>query len=687
MSRVTRQNPRVTTRDVLPTLSADDAATRAALKAASAVAVKSGDPWWDTVFASVSDTPTITMATSSQISGGTSVAPTASYFADPYFRYDGCSAVQASSPGVTIVTAPELVIPETITDAADIEFVFRVGRTGTGVVGVRLVVDGKLSSLAMLRTFTTTSGTVYYYKCHFGSAKVRHLKFEIDGANRFDGVVVGTHAVLQRPVGPHKMRHTAIGDSLTIGGADYHIGSEVSGDYMYFRYESHAYYQSVLMGCDSFVSLGAGGTGWSDVYPSDPFSNRIALALASYPHILGFYGSRNDSGKESQIVAAVQAGLARVDNVPVVLVCGPQQAGYSTLNDLVRQGVVAAGRKWLNVDGVAASPASNATGHPTLAEQQAIAKAAHAQLDMTKLIGVVEGARAARTQVGVVVTTSPVTSAHSGASVTITATVTSAPVAAGTIQFYDNGSALGSPVTVTAGTAAYTTSALSTATHSITAKFTPTNPALFKSATSDAVSLVVDANLGMVDTFNRADSASLGNTDNGKAWNVGSYTGWAIAGNALANTTAAITVFAWVDCGAVLGTYKWTMAGTYSATVRLCLFSKNSFDANNYVFLNCGGGSNNWRLYARVGGTTNTVGTGSSAASWAAGDVMSVEVTQGSSSTKFNFVVKKNGTAITGLTVSDYDIGSTLAAQTCIAASLDASSTAATFDKIEMIPA
>ena len=58
-------------------------------------------------------------------------------------------------------------------------------------LGVRLVVDGKLSSLAMDRTFATTSGTVYYYKCHFGSANTRHLKFQIDGANRFDGVVLG----------------------------------------------------------------------------------------------------------------------------------------------------------------------------------------------------------------------------------------------------------------------------------------------------------------------------------------------------------------------------------------------------------------------------------------------------------------------------------------------------------------
>ncbi len=656
-------------------------------KARADLLAKTGDPWWNAVMAAPADAPTITMASSSQISGGTSVAPTASYAYDPYFRYDGCHSVQTSSPGVTIVTTPENINPEIVTDAQDIEFKFRAGRTGTGVVGVRLVVDGKLSSLAMLRTFTTTSGTVYFYRCQFGSAKVRHLKFVIDGANRFDGAVLGTHAVAQRPKGTHKNLMVAIGDSLTIGGADYHVGAEQSSDFFYFRYESHAYYQSVLMGCDGFINLGVGGTGWSDTYPSDPFSNRIATALAASPHVLGFFGSRNDYSHESQVVANVMSGLDQVTDVPIVLVCGPQQAGYTALNELVRQGVVAAGRKWLNVDGVAAGPGSNATGHPTLAEQQAIAKAAHAQLDMAKVVSIVEGANAARSASLTVVTTSPPTSAHSGSSVTITATVTSLLSTAGTVQFYDNGVALGSPVTVSSGIATYTSSALSVATHTLTAKFAPTNPALVKPSTSAAVSLVVDANLGMVDTFNRADG-SPATTENGKTWQAGSYTGWAIASNALANTAAiAGGSFIWADCGTVIGTWKWTMGGTYSAVPRLLMFFKNPADTSNYVFLNCGGGSNNWRLYCRSGGATNTVGTGSSASSWTAGDVIEVVVTQGSTASKFNFTVKKNGTDITGLTISDYDVGSTIAAQTCIGAHLDNTSTTSTFDKIEMVAA
>ena len=144
-----------------------------------------------------------------------------------------------------------------------------------------------------------------------------------------------------------------------------------------------------------------------------------------------------------------------------------------------------------------------------------------------------------------------------------------------------------------------------------------------------------------------------------------------------------------MDCGTVLGTYKWTMSGTYSVTPRLVLFTRISggIDTNNYLFLNWGGGSNNLRLYCRTAGTTNTVGTGSSGSSWTAGDVIEVVVTQGSTSSKFNFTVKKNGTTITGLTITDYDVGSTIAAQTGIGMSLDDTSTSSAFDKIEMVAA
>jgi hypothetical protein len=60
-----------------------------------------------------------------------------------------------------------------------------------------------------------------------------------------------------------------------------------------------------------------------------------------------------------------------------------------------------------------------------------------------------------------------------GQTVILTATVVPAP-AGGTVQFYDNGVALGSPVMVSGGTASYTTNTLSIGNHPITASYSGT---------------------------------------------------------------------------------------------------------------------------------------------------------------------------------------------------------------------
>jgi len=62
--------------------------------------------------------------------------------------------------------------------------------------------------------------------------------------------------------------------------------------------------------------------------------------------------------------------------------------------------------------------------------------------------------------------------------------------AAGTVQFMDGNTVLGAPVSVTAGFALLTTS-LPRGTHSLTAVFTPTNPADVAPSTSSPVSLTV----------------------------------------------------------------------------------------------------------------------------------------------------------------------------------------------------
>ncbi|MFK0158125.1 Ig-like domain repeat protein [Streptomyces sp. NPDC090493] len=84
----------------------------------------------------------------------------------------------------------------------------------------------------------------------------------------------------------------------------------------------------------------------------------------------------------------------------------------------------------------------------------------------------------------------PASPVVAGTSVKLTATV--APnTAAGTVQFKDGTQAVGSPVAVSAGTAALTTSALAAGSHSLTAVFTPSDAAVYAPSASTALPYTV----------------------------------------------------------------------------------------------------------------------------------------------------------------------------------------------------
>jgi len=98
-----------------------------------------------------------------------------------------------------------------------------------------------------------------------------------------------------------------------------------------------------------------------------------------------------------------------------------------------------------------------------------------------------------------------------GTTVTMTATV-SPSNAAGTVRFYDGATALGSAVAVSGGTASMMTSALASGAHSLSAKFTPTDPATFGASNSSASSLSVSAQ-----TTTTTLTAPAGPVDHGTA--------------------------------------------------------------------------------------------------------------------------------------------------------------------------
>jgi hypothetical protein len=89
-------------------------------------------------------------------------------------------------------------------------------------------------------------------------------------------------------------------------------------------------------------------------------------------------------------------------------------------------------------------------------------------------------------------TTSPVSPITQDTRVTLTATVTPS-TAAGTVQFKDGTTNIGSPVTVFNGAGAGTTSTLVIGSHQLTAVFTPIDPAAYGASTSPAVTFMVTA--------------------------------------------------------------------------------------------------------------------------------------------------------------------------------------------------
>jgi hypothetical protein len=104
---------------------------------------------------------------------------------------------------------------------------------------------------------------------------------------------------------------------------------------------------------------------------------------------------------------------------------------------------------------------------------------------------VVTGATATST----VLTTSPGSPVGYGSPVTLTATITPS-TAAGTVQFRDGTTNVGNPVAVVNGTASGSTSKLAVGRRSLTATFTPANPAAFTASTSPPVEFVVTGMVG-----------------------------------------------------------------------------------------------------------------------------------------------------------------------------------------------
>jgi hypothetical protein len=105
---------------------------------------------------------------------------------------------------------------------------------------------------------------------------------------------------------------------------------------------------------------------------------------------------------------------------------------------------------------------------------------------------------------GAVATTTSLTGpslVQTGGNVTLNATVAPGN-AVGKVEFFDGSTSMGAPVTLTNGTAQFSTTTLSTGSHPITAKFEPTDPNAFKTSTSNTVTVTVTSGDVQGETIN-----------------------------------------------------------------------------------------------------------------------------------------------------------------------------------------
>lgn len=166
-------------------------------------------------------------------------------------------------------------------------------------------------------------------------------------------------------------------------------------------------------------------------------------------------------------------------SIPVALASG--DAGSLNVSSLTTNAAGIAGSSTLQVS-------STGTGDTLVAALQLTTAPPPAPLTSPINITATSSAFDVSISTSTTTLTASATSAAIGTSVTFTATVSSpltSPAPTGTVQFYDGSTALGSAVTLTAGSASYSTASLAEGTHTITAVYS--GDANFSSSTSAAL--------------------------------------------------------------------------------------------------------------------------------------------------------------------------------------------------------
>ncbi|MFJ4288150.1 SGNH/GDSL hydrolase family protein [Paenarthrobacter nicotinovorans] len=186
----------------------------------------------------------------------------------------------------------------------------------------------------------------------------------------FGGMIAASGA-FTRPAEPVRRKLAVLGDSYTGGSGLAPDGA--------LRFETWANFVAKLLGADSFINFGIGGTGWiTDGSGTTKFSGRTADILAYNPDILLILGSRNDSYDNAALTTAVTNLLNSFASIKQVYVSGPSTSPFSNRNTSIKAATVAVGRPFL--DGIAGAWITEADlgpdgVHPTFNGHKKIARA------------------------------------------------------------------------------------------------------------------------------------------------------------------------------------------------------------------------------------------------------------------------------------------------------------------------
>ena len=203
-------------------------------------------------------------------------------------------------------------------------------------------VNGRLvGDTAIIRTVT---GRGWGFKLQFPYAASRTIKLYCNSDIGLEWITVPSGNSISKPVDTINKLVCVLGDSFVNGAGVGFVGGANES-------ESFAPRLARLIGADSLLLAGIGGTGFVSGGATNAYYTRAAFILTKSPNVLIINGSINDGSSAGAIAAAVTSFLALVTTIPKVIVLGTMVAGYEANHDAVKAATLAAGRTFIDMKG------------------------------------------------------------------------------------------------------------------------------------------------------------------------------------------------------------------------------------------------------------------------------------------------------------------------------------------------